>query len=125
MNKGNKKILVVTIIQLKSFLPLGSGGNSARFLVNAEMSNNHRTNLERNVTLHLRAKIDCSHTIPLAKKHLKSSDQAVNFPHLVTYSCIMYIGSGITRLHNLVGGFMIKTIYWEVKVPKNPDITNM
>lgn len=38
---------------------------------------------------------------------------------MVTYSCIMYIGSGITRLHNIVGGFMIKDIYW--KVPQNPE----
>lgn len=40
---------------------------------------------------------------------------------MVTYSCIMYIGSSITRLHNIIGGFMIKSIYWKVKVPQNPE----
>lgn len=41
---------------------------------------------------------------------------------MVTYSCIMYISSNITRLHKIkVGGFMIKTIYWKVKVPQNPE----
>lgn len=41
---------------------------------------------------------------------------------MVTYSCIMYTGSGITRLHNIkVGGFLIKAIYWKVKVPQYPE----